>query len=135
MDSIEFDQVNKNYAKFKENIEIELTDTLVLKEYNDYTIIIKYRNDSFFENLKTDLIKALIPILKKTKVCLQEFYCDPYNSGELKLINSSLVKGTVFSGKLVISGVWLAEKSFGPYIKVINEQINNNHLFLDIDSD
>ena len=68
---------------------------------------------------------------------LEERYCNCYkNSGYLKVFNDDLVDGTIVSGDIQVLGIWINNKSFGAYCKLVNHQIiKNEYQFTNSDSD
>ena len=97
----------------------------------------------FFENLKDLVVKDAYSISKvlygfqKSKQVLNEFYCNPYNYDfNLLRIKNDLIKGISFSGQINIIGIWISDKSFGPYFTLDNiDSIKYNNKFIESDDD
>ena len=98
---------------------------------------------TFFENLKDQIVKDIYSISKelygfqKSKQVLNEFYCNPYNYDfNVLRIKNDLIKGISFSGQLNVIGIWISDKSFGPYFTLDNvDSIKYNNKFIESDDD
>jgi len=98
---------------------------------------------TFFDNLKDLIVKdvysmsILIYGFQKSKQVLNEFYCNPYNYDfNLLRIKNDLIKDISFSAQVNIIGIWISDKSFGPYFTLDNiDPIKYDNKFIESDDD
>jgi len=98
---------------------------------------------TFFDNLKDIIVKdiysmsILIYGFQKSKQVLNEFYCNPYNYDfNLLRIKNDLIKDISFSAQVNIIGIWISDKSFGPYFTLDNiDPIKYDNKFIESDDD
>ena len=86
------------------------------------------------DNFKKELIEAVYRnkkiFLSKKKNIIEELYCNPCKStpiGNILTIGTKdpILPGSIVSGDLVISGLWVNSKSWGPCIGIENISTKN----------
>ena len=102
------------------NINLKIFNCIVYPD-NNGVIIKNLEKDVlyFFDELKQDLVnKVHLLGFQKTKICLEEFYCNPIkNNGDYLKINKSDVPfDSIIDVHITVSGIWFSDKSWGPYL-------------------
>jgi hypothetical protein len=130
--------VKTNFIKF----DSEITFSFETIPINNKSFKGNNEIKTFFDNLKNDTVNKVFSMshslygFQKSKIALNEFYCNPYNEYDILSIKNNSDINIPVSVEISISGIWLSEKSFGSYIKLVkSEIIKNENKFIDSDSD
>jgi hypothetical protein len=133
--------VDKNFVKFNSPLFFNFESYVIDQKSINGNKKIK----NFFDELKNIIVKNIFYLSKeiygfqKSKIVFNEFYCNPYNENINTLrikIDPDLSKDISISGEIHVLGIWISEKSFGPYIVLYNyEIIKNNNKFIIVNSE
>ena len=121
-----------------------MDETIVLNEcivvsVNERDFILKNKKVTrIFDELKTKVVNHCFLNGKRSKIALEEFYCNPYKEESLLKLNyiDGISPGMIINCTITINGINSKGKSISPNLVLMNYTIHKDeYVFIDSDDD